>query len=179
MDRALQNLKDAWYVREQGGHSTKLYASSIAFDGEQGERMRELIETRVAPFVDEHYQLPLYGMSLHAERMEADTGYKPTHGNSGRIDPGTGLPNRKPLPCWSAFREAHVRITNGGNGAAMSACCFGADDRFDVGDLTRMSYMEAWNSPAIQDLRARQLRTITEGAEALKGSPCEVCVAYG
>ena len=74
---------------------------------------------------------------------------------------------------------AHVRITDDGKGAAMSACCFGADDRFDVGDLGQMSYLDAWNSPAMQDLRSRQIRTLTEGASALKGSPCEVCVAYG
>lgn len=179
MDKALEHIREAWHIRERGNYSTRLYASSIAFDGEQGERMAELIETRVAPFVDEHYTLPLYGMSIRADQMEADTGYRPTHGNSGRIDPATGKPNRKPLPCWSAFREAHVRITNGGKGAAMSACCFGADARFDVGNLLEMSYMDAWNSPAMQDLRTRQIRTLTEGADALKGSPCEVCVAYG
>lgn len=137
-------------------------------------RMEDLLAKRVRPYVDEHYYLPLYGMSLHADRMERDTGFRPTHGNSGRVDPATGKPNRAPLPCWSAFRELHVRVDG-----HLSACCFGADDRFDIGDLCETSLVEAWNSAAMQALREAQLRTLKEGASALKGTPCEVCVAYG
>jgi hypothetical protein len=174
MDQALDNIESAWWVRQNGGYSTKLYASSIAFDGEQGRRMEDLLAKRVRPYVDEHYLLPLYGMSLRADQMEADTGYRPTLGNSGRIDPASGRPNREHEICWSAFREAHVRVD--GN---MSLCCFGSDDRFDVGDLCEMGFMQAWNSERMQEVRAAHLRSETEGLKALKGTCCEVCVAYG
>lgn len=174
MDIALDNIKAAYEIRNHGNYDTRLYASSIAFDGDQGERMQHLIKTRVAPYVDQHYMLPLYGMSLRADQMESDTGYRPTLGNSGRIDETTGRPNREHQICWSAFREAHVRVD--GN---MSLCCFGADDRFDVGDLCEMGFMEAWNSPKMVAVREAHLRSKTEGLAALKGTCCEVCVAYG
>ena len=174
MGKALDNLRDARRVRDSGNYATRIYASSIAFNDEQGERMRGLIETRVAPYVDEHYQLPLYSMSLHADRIRNDTGYSPTLGNSGRIDPTTGHANREGQMCWSAFREGHVRVDG-----HLSACCFGADDRFDIGDLTTQSFMDAWNSEAAQSLRQAHLNSLTQGQDALKGTACEVCVAYG
>lgn len=173
MDRALDNLRDARRIRDSGSYATRIYASSIAFDGEQGERMQELLESRVLPWVDEHYRLPLYSMSLNSQKIIDDTGYVPTHGNSGRIEEETGRPNRPSLPCWSAFREAHVRVDG-----HMSACCFGADDRFDIGKMPEMSFMECWNSPQIQVLREAQLRTRTEGPKALEGTACAVCTAY-
>ena len=174
MDKALDNLRDAWHVREAGYYHTRLYASSIAFDGDQGERMRELIETRVKPYTDETYRLPLYSMSLHSERIKRDTGFVPTVGNSGRMDESLGHANREGQICWSAFREGHVRVDG-----HLSACCFGADDRFDIGDLTTQSFMDAWNSEAAQKLRQAHLDSITLGPKALEGTACEVCVAYG
>ena len=61
-DRAIANIKAARRVRDEGGYKCGLYASSIAFDGEQGEKMRTLVDS-IRPSVDEHYWLPLYGMS--------------------------------------------------------------------------------------------------------------------
>jgi MoaA/NifB/PqqE/SkfB family radical SAM enzyme len=172
--RALENIRAAHAIRARGGYTTRLYASSILYDGEQRDRMEEFLIENIRPWVDEQYYLPLYGMGQTADKIKDRIGYFPTHGNSGRIDPSTGLPNRDPLPCWSVFSEGHVRADGG-----MSACCFGSTDRFDVGDLTSQSFMEAWNSPAIRGIRAAQLRTQAEGPAALTGTMCEVCCAYG
>lgn len=171
---ALRNIKDAHTIRETGGYTTNLYASSIRYDGDQQRKMETLLDEYVRPFVDQHYWLPLYQMGMYADRIETNLGYTPTHGNMGRLDDNTGLPNRAPLPCWSAFREGHVR-----HDGHLSVCCFGADDRFDAGDLNTQSFMDAWNSVAYQHVRDAQLRTLTEGPQALKGTMCEVCVAFG
>jgi MoaA/NifB/PqqE/SkfB family radical SAM enzyme len=171
--RALENIRAAHAVREQGGFKTRLYASSIRYDGEQLVRMESLLNAHIRPYVDEHYYLPLYSMAMRSPEIEKKLGYKPQHGNSGRYDVKTGMPNRDPLPCWSAFTEAHVRVDG-----HMSLCCFGSDEHFDVGDLTKESFMSAWCSEKMRSLRRAQLRTKSEGPAALNGTACERCVAY-
>jgi radical SAM protein with 4Fe4S-binding SPASM domain len=74
---------------------------------------------------------------------------------------------REPLPCWSCFTEGHVTADG-----KLSACCFDADSRWTMGDLTTQRFMEAWNSQAFQDLRAAHLR------KDVTGTICEACVAY-
>jgi MoaA/NifB/PqqE/SkfB family radical SAM enzyme len=170
---ALSNIQAAWKVRQSRGYKTGLYASSIRYDGEQQAKMEALLAQAVVPYVDEHYWLPLYTMAMRSAEIKAKLGYTPTHGNSGRYDPKTGLPTRDPLPCWAVFTEGHVRCDG-----HLSACCFGSDDKFDVGDLTKQSFMEAWNGEPLRTIRAAQLRTKSEGPKALKGTICEVCVAY-
>jgi hypothetical protein len=171
---ALANIKWAKAVREVDDFKCGLYASSIRFDGEQHERMQAMLAEHVLPYVDEAYELPLYGMSLTANAVKERIGYAPTHGNMGRVDPATGLPNRDPLPCWSAFMEGHVRVDG-----HMSICCFGSDERFDVGDLSQQTFMEAWHSPAAQRIREAQIRTLSEGPSALAGTMCAVCAVSG
>jgi len=161
-EKAFDNIKAAKAIRDSGGYSCGLYASSIKYDGEQQERMAALIEEKVLPYVDQHYWLPLYSMGSVATQREAELGYRPTAGNQGRL----GM-LRKPLPCWSAFTEGHVRSDGG-----LSLCCFDADGRFVVGDLTKQSFMEAWNSEEFQRIRKAHLD------ENLKGTVCEECVAY-
>jgi MoaA/NifB/PqqE/SkfB family radical SAM enzyme len=170
---ALKNIKQAYEIRELHGFDTKLYASSIKYDDDQSEKMEKLIEARVKPYVDQHYELPLYGMAMRSEAVREAIGYTPTHGNAGRIDPITGLPNRAPLPCWSVSMEGHVR-----HDGHMSACCFGANDTFDVGDLNDNSFMDVWNSESMRSIRRAQQKTKADGPAALKGTMCEVCVAY-
>lgn len=170
---ALKNIAAAYEVRESGGYATGLYASSISYDGEQRAKMESLLAARIRPFVDESYWLPLYGMAMRSEAVKAHLGYTPTHGNAGRIDDATGLPNRAPLPCWSAFSEGHIRADGG-----MSVCCFGSDAHFDVANLNSTSFIEAWHAPKFREIREAQLRTVTEGASALRGTMCDVCVAY-
>jgi len=172
--QALENIAKARQIRDEGGYKCGLYASSIRYDGEQLEKMKRLLEERVRPFVDEHYWLPLYSMATEGKRIEERLGYKPTHGNSGRYDPKTGMPMRDPLPCWSVFTEGHVRVDG-----HLSACCFGSDEKFDVGDLKTQSFMDAWNSDAMRKIRRAQIATRHEGPAALKGTMCEVCVAWG
>lgn len=159
---ALRNLAAARKVRDEGGFRCGLYASSIRYDGEQQAKMEALLAEHVLPHVDEHYWLPLYSMGSVAEQREAELGYRPTAGNQGRLGA-----MRDPLPCWSAFTEGHVRADGG-----LSLCCFDADGRFVVGDLTRQPFMAAWNSEAFQAVRAAHLR------RDVTGTVCETCVAY-
>ena len=171
---ALKNVRAAWEMRRAEGRKTGLYASSIRYDGEQLQRMERLLDQHVRPYVDEHYWLPLYSMAMRSRELEEKLGYTPQHGNAGRYDPATGRPTRDPLPCWSVFTEGHVRCDG-----HLSACCFGADERFDVGDLARERFLDAWTSEKMRVLRRAQLRTAVEGPAALKGTACEVCAAYG
>jgi hypothetical protein len=110
---------------------------------------------------------------MYREKLQRDLGYLPTAGNMGRIDEKTMIPNRKPLPCWSAFTEGHVRVDGG-----LSACCFGADDKFDMGLLDGQNFMQQWNSKKFQKLRIAQLKTEEHGQQALNNTVCQVCVGY-
>jgi hypothetical protein len=113
---------------------------------------------------DAHYWLPLYSMGAVATEREEELGYRPTAGNQGRIG---GLVN--PIPCWSVFTEGHVRVENSG----FSLCCFDADSRFHVANLSDMSFMDIWHHPTFQKVRQAHL----DGD--LTGTVCEECVAYG
>ena len=159
---ALWNLKMAKEVRDGAGYDTKIYASSIMYDGEQQERMKALVKNRVAPFVDQHYWLPLYSMGAVATQREKELGYRPTAGNQGRIG---GLV--KPLPCWSAFSEGHVR-----SDGVVSLCCFDADGRFQVGNLHEDDWMTIWHNDKFTQIREAHLKG------DLTGSVCAECVAY-
>lgn len=156
--KAISAAQAARRIRDAGGYGTKIYASSIAFDGEQGEKMRAVVDA-IAPFCDQHYWLPLYGMGGASK----SAGWKPRPGNPGRLDA-----MRDPLPCWSVFTEGH--ITKNG---LLSACCFGhgVDDDMVMADLREVDFMTGWNSPAYQALRAAHL------AKDVTGTPCETCAA--
>ena len=162
-EQAIQHIQYAYQLRELKGYKTKLYASSIRYDGEQQEKMEAMLNEHIIPFVDEHYWLPLYSMGSMATQREKELGYRPTAGNQGRLG---NL--REPLPCWSAFTEGHVRADGG-----LSACCFDAGGKWIMGDLTEQSFMEAWNSYGFQELRAAHLK------KDVTGTICEKCVAYG
>ena len=159
---ALNNLKSAKQIRDRLGFETKIYASSIKYDGEQQKEMEKLLEERVYPWVDEHYWLPLYSMGSMATQREKELGYKPTAGNQGRLG---NL--RDPLPCWSTFSEGHVTASG-----SLSACCFDADERWSMADLNKVSFMTGWNSESFVKLREAHLK------KDVKGTPCEECVAY-
>jgi MoaA/NifB/PqqE/SkfB family radical SAM enzyme len=160
--RALANIKAARQIRDEKGYTTKLYASSIQYDGEQGERMKRLLAEHVLPYVDEHYWLPLYSMGAFATQREEQLGYRPIAGNQGRVGA-----LREPLPCWSAFTEGHVTAEG-----KLSACCFDATANWTMGDLNNQSFMEAWNSEPFVKLREAHLR------RDVRGTVCEKCVAY-
>lgn len=157
-DRALANVKSARAVRDKGGYKCGLYASSIAFDGEQGDKMRAIV-AEIEPYVDEFYWLPLYGMGGASK----EHGMQPKAGNPGRLGA-----MRPPLPCWSVFTEGH--ITKDG---LLSACCFGkgSEDTLAMGDLRTTPFMQAWNSPQFQKLRQAHLD------EDVSGTPCAECLS--
>jgi len=160
--RALKYLRAAWELRNEHGYKTGLYASSIRYDGAQQAKMETMLRERVIPCVDQHYWLPLYSMGAFATAREAELGYRPTAGNQGRIGA-----LREPLPCWSAFTEGHVSADG-----KLSACCFDATDNWTMGDLTRQSFMDAWNAPEFVRLRTAHLN------KDVRGTACEHCVAY-
>jgi len=158
---ALSNIKAAKSVRDVCGFKCGLYASSIQYDGDQQKKMEAIVD-EIKPYVDQHYWLPLYSMGSIATQREEELGYRPTAGNQGRLGA-----MRDPLPCWSAFTEGHVTADG-----KLSACCFDADSRWAMGDLTKQSFMEAWNSEEFQTLRSAHLR------KDVTGTVCESCVAY-
>jgi MoaA/NifB/PqqE/SkfB family radical SAM enzyme len=160
--RALDNIKAAWAVRAAKQYKTGLYASSIKYDGAQQAKMEALLTEHVRPYVDQHYWLPLYSMGAFATQREAELGYRPTAGNQGRVGA-----LREPLPCWSAFTEGHVTADG-----KLSACCFDANAHWTMGDLTQLSFMDAWNSEAFVKLRAAHLK------RDVRGTVCEKCIAY-
>jgi len=161
----LHNLRGAREQRDQvaaeTGHRMGLYASYIAYDGEQGERMKAVVEEMRA-HVDEIYALPLYNQAALVAQDGKDRGWEVTAGNRGRLER-----LRDPLPCWSIFTEGHIAWDG-----KLSACCFDHDGRFHMGDLTREPFMQAWNSAAFQALRAAHLK------KDVRGTVCEQCVAY-
>ncbi|MCE9640784.1 MAG: radical SAM protein [Betaproteobacteria bacterium] len=160
---ALENIRCAWHVRRDKGYKTGLYASSISYDGEQQIKMEALLSQSVRPYVDHHYWLPLYSMGAFATQRESELGYRPTAGNQGRIGA-----LREPLPCWSAFTEGHITAEG-----KLSACCFDATANWTMGDLNKVPFMDAWNSPAFVSLRAAHLK------KDVRGTVCENCIAYG
>ena len=159
---ALENLKVAKKIRDEGGYECGIYASSIMYDGEQAKKMEKVFADHIAGNVDEHYFLPLYSMGSFATKREEELGYKPIAGNQGRLGA-----LRDPLPCWSAFTEGH--ITSRG---MLSACCFDASDKWTMADLNKVSFMEGWNSEAFQKLRVAHIR------KDVTGTICQDCVAY-
>ncbi len=157
----ISNIKAARKIRDEGGYSCGLYGSYIQYDGEQGERMKAMLDD-LAPFLDELYALPLYNQAGHVTAEEEAQGWTATAGNRGRLDA-----LRAPLPCWAVFTEGHVTWDG-----RLSACCFDHDGRFGMGDLTKLKFMDAWNSVKFQQLRHAHL------ACDVRGTVCEKCVAY-
>lgn len=152
-DKVLENIKVAHALRDGGGYKTRLYASSIRYDGEQLERMEKIVE-EVKPYVDEHYWLPLYSFG----GVTGDS--KSVAGNPGRFEM-----MRPALPCWSVFKEGHVTCDG-----LLSACCFDSSDGWAMADLKEVSFKDGWNSLAYQYLRGRHL------SGDVHGTPCEKCI---
>ena len=164
-DKMMENISAVRDVRDrvemETGHHCGLYASYIEYDGAQGERMKNVV-AKVNHVFDEMYALPLYSQAELVGDSERERGWKVTAGNRGRA-----AALRDPLPCWSVFTEGH--ITHDGK---LSACCFDHDGRFEMGDLTRQSFMDAWNSDKFQELRTAHL------AKDVNNTACKTCAAY-
>jgi hypothetical protein len=155
--KAINNLKSARHIRDENDFKCGLYASSIAFDGEQGQKMKAVM-AEIEPYVDEAYWLPLFGMGGASK----EAGMKPSQGNPGRLGA-----MREPLPCWSVFTEAHITASG-----KLAACCFGtgSDNDLVMADLTKVSFSAGWNSVAFQELRkAHLLKDVSK-------TPCGECM---
>lgn len=149
--KIVQNIKDAWEVKKEGGYTCGIYASSIMFDGAQCEAMKETVKL-IENYVDEHYWLPCFSFGGQTELGKV-------RGNPGRLDK-----MRPPLPCWAGFKEGHVTA-----GGKVSFCCFDSHDRWVLGDLHEVNFMQAWNSDKAQQLRTAHLNKDVTGTE------CEAC----
>ncbi len=171
---ATENLQAAFRIRNNNKYKTILSASSILYEDKQKELIDAFIEEEILNFTDKHYWLPMYQMGMHAEKIKKTLGFDPTVGNVGRLDSETLLPLRQALPCWTVFTEAHVRVDGG-----LSACCFGSDEKFDMGMLDGINFMQQWNNKKFQALRSAHIDVFAEGPESLKGTPCAVCVPNG
>jgi len=159
--KMIDNIKAAYKIRQEGGYDCGLYASYIMYDGAQGELMKEAIK-EIEPYLDEVYALPLYSHAALTDAASEEAGWAANAGNPGRYDN-----MRPPVPCWAVFTEGHITWEG-----KLSACCFGHEDKFDMADLTKVSFEEGWNSLSYQQLRKAHI------AKDLRGTPCETCLAY-
>lgn len=162
LERMEENIATAQRIRWANDFPTKLYASSIRYDDAHHQKMQAYLESKVIPFVDHHYWLPLYSMGNMATQREKQLGYQPTPGNIGRFD--NPVP---PLPCWTLFTGGHVLHTG-----ELTACCFDATGDWVMGDLRKESFMTAWHSEPFRELRRRHL------TKQVAGTICEPCALY-
>jgi len=157
----VDNIKAAHKVREDGGYDCGLYGSYIRYDGDQGARMKEMVDT-VEPYLDEVYALPLYSQADLVSVDEQGRGWEIRGGNPGRADN-----MRAAMPCWSLFTEARVSYEG-----HLSACCFDHDGRFRMGDLNEIPFMQAWHCDEFQALRQAHLNG------DVSNTVCQDCVSH-
>ena len=141
------NLAAARLVRDEvearTGHRCAIVASSIRFDAEQPRRMERALR-RIRASADAHY-------------------WRPLRGPFGL--PRAGAPERR--PCRALFEQAHITYDG-----RISACAFDHDRRFDMGDLTCETFLEAWRGDRFERLRAAHVANDT------RGTACEGCSAW-
>jgi MoaA/NifB/PqqE/SkfB family radical SAM enzyme len=160
-ERSFKMIRAAKRIRDEGGYSCQLSASSIKFTGEQGEKIREVLE-EVNKYVDRPaYFLPLYNMSGATPTNLSE--WQPIAGNPGRADM-----MRPTLPCHTAgFTEAFITVDG-----QLTACGFGTgtvDGSLVMADLKEMSFMKGWHHPKYQELRQAHLNG------DVHGTACESC----
>lgn len=151
----VNNIKSLRKLRDAGGYKCGIYASSINFDGLQGEKMKEAVKL-IKEDVDQHYWLPQYSFGAQTDFGEQ------VLGNPGRL---ANL--REALPCWTIFKEGHVTADG-----SVALCCFDVHDKWKAGSLKDGSFMKAWNSETAQKLRTAHLN------KDARGTACESC-AHG
>jgi MoaA/NifB/PqqE/SkfB family radical SAM enzyme len=151
-DKIIETIKTSRELVDKYNFKCSLYASSIRYNDEQNERMKETIKL-IEPYIDEHYWLPLYNQAGFIDDRTCNAG------NVGRYDN-----QRSSIPCWQVFTEGHITFDG-----KLTACGFDHNGDFEMGDLTKISFMDAWNSDKFQDLRDHHLN------KQLKGTVCEEC----
>lgn len=156
--KATVNILEARRVRDAGGYACKLYGSHIAYDGDQAARMAAYLQ-HVGPALDHVYTLPLFTQAALISAADAPD-WRFSVGNQGRADC-----MRPPVPCWALFTEGHISWDS-----KLAACCFDHDGRFEMADLTRQSFMDAWHSEKFTALRRAHL-----GGD-VSGTVCAPCI---
>jgi hypothetical protein len=121
----IRNVQDARRVRDEiereSGHRCALYASSLLIDGLQKVRMAPAL-AEIAPYVDEHYWLPLFGRKplpcwpLFKEghitwdgRLSACCLDHAARFDMGNLD-ATPFLEAWHSPAFRALRQAHLRL---------------------------------------------------------------------
>lgn len=156
--RAAKEIRDK--VENATGHRCGLYGSYILYDGNQGVRM-EVMAKDMEQYLDELYGLPLYGQAgPQTSPMEDSEGLLVTGGNTGRA--ANPVPA---LPCWAIATEGHITFDG-----KMSACCWDHNAGLEMGDLTKDSFLDCWNSEKFQALRKAHF----DGD--VRGTPCHKCI---
>ncbi len=149
----LSHIRVARRIRDEGNHKCGIFAGYINYTGERARLMKPVLE-EITPFVDEIYSLPIYN---HSE-LDDKPNWELSGGNVGRADNP-----RPPLPCWSAFNEAHVD-----QDMKLQLCCF--FHNVAMADLNEVSFEDGWNSDEFMELRQRHID------EDIDGSVCEKCL---
>lgn len=161
-DLMKNNIKSAFEIRNSNNYKTKLYASSIRYDNKQLELMKPFLNEFVLPYVDEHYWLPLYSMGGYATEREAELGYIPIAGNSGRYDDPVD-----PIPCWSLFTAGHILFDGG-----VTACCADGTGKWVVGNIKNEKFKDIWLSKEFCELRKSHL------LGNIVNTKCENCALF-
>ncbi|MFH2202146.1 MAG: radical SAM protein [Elusimicrobiota bacterium] len=143
-ERVLANIASTHEVRGDR-KKPSLYASTV-FDPNNAAKFDRAVEL-IRPYVDEHYRLRQYGIQ---------------EGNTSEV-----RTLQEMLPCWSLFSIPHISYQG-----HISACYCDHESKFFMGDLNKMSLLEAWHSDAFVKLRRRHL------AKDVSGTPCADCTAY-
>jgi radical SAM protein with 4Fe4S-binding SPASM domain len=129
-------------VRAASGHRCIIAASTLRLDDEHAKRMQPTLR-RLRRSVDVHFWRPLRGPMAAGAARATDR------------------------PCAALFDQAHITFDG-----RLSACAHDHDARFEMGDLTSETFLEAWNGERFGALRAAHL------AGDRRGTPCEGCSAW-
>jgi radical SAM protein with 4Fe4S-binding SPASM domain len=143
---AARRIRDE--IEQASGHHCGLYASSLAYDETQRDRMARVL-AEIEPLVDEHYWLPFIG----------------NRGLPGGDEPRP-MVGRTP-PCATLFTEAHITVDG-----HLAACSLDASPRFHMADVESDTLSHAWHSPAFQALRRAHLKA------DINETVCAECIGY-
>tara|TARA_B100002003_G_scaffold115313_1_gene106585 strand:+ start:2735 stop:3739 length:1005 start_codon:yes stop_codon:yes gene_type:complete len=155
-DQVIENMKTTWQIRSSSGISS-IYASSIYDPSDEKEFSR--INSIIAPYVDEHYPIQLYG---NKKMVENNDEYKIVMASKKDMRSLQSM-----LPCWPVFILPHISCDG-----RVSACYYDNNKKFYMGDLNQKSFMEVWHSEEFINLRKKHL------LKDVSGSVCEHCIAF-
>jgi MoaA/NifB/PqqE/SkfB family radical SAM enzyme len=127
----------------------------------------EQLRARLGGMVDEiaRYPFVVIGTPLK-KRIETNGSERPYVGYE-HVDRGLDLNKwRTSLPCYQLWSYLNVTVEG-----YLSACCSDFNDDLIVGNLNKMSLLDAWHSPEFKELRQRHLN------RRVAGTLCASCVA--